>query len=71
MHALIFFIMLNQDTDLHSSRLGGSFRKEVMVSNSQVLRAVLPDAEAPGPAQQWVSWCKHSSVGPELQGRGH
>lgn len=65
-----FVITLDQDADLHSSRLGrGSSCKEVM-SSTWVLRATLPGAGAPGVAQQHVPWCRHSTVRPELQGQG-
>lgn len=66
-----FVITLDQDADLHSSRLGrGSSCKGVMSSNSWVLRATLLGAGAPGVAQQQVPWCRHSTGRPELQGQG-
>lgn len=67
-----FIITLDQDTDLHSNRLGrGSSCKEVMSSNSWVLRATSPGAGAPGVAQQQISCRRHSIVRPELQDQGH
>lgn len=67
---------LDQDMDRQGSRLReGTFGEEVLASDffsaeTFSVSAVFPDAEAPGLAQQQVSWRKHSTALPELPGQG-
>lgn len=68
-----FVITVDQDTDLHSSRLGrGSFCKEV---KEQQFLSTQGSPSRCQEHQEWLSsrssWRMHSSARPELQGWGH